>query len=84
MVVDKFLRGRQSPVSTPPTPVAPAEPKAASPAPPPLPIVDFVCEADVRQAMRESRKIYIGPKTIVTPAARELAASQDTIVMAQR
>jgi len=82
--VDKFLQTRSSPANTTPVanPAAPAKP--ATPAPPPLPIVDFVCESDVRQAMRESRKIYIGPKTIVTPAARELAATQDTLVMAQR
>jgi hypothetical protein len=43
-----------------------------------------VCEADVRDAMRQSKKIYIGPKTIVTPAARELAGQSDTLVMAQR
>ena len=46
--------------------------------------MDFVCEADVRVAIRESRKIYIGPKTIVTPAARELAGASDILVMSQR
>jgi len=46
--------------------------------------VDFVCEADVRLAIRQSRKIYIGPKTIVTPAARELANQYDILVVAQR
>ncbi|MCC6368864.1 MAG: aldehyde dehydrogenase family protein [Bryobacterales bacterium] len=61
----------------PPTPPPPA-------APPPLPIVDFVCESDVRAAMKESRKIYTGPKTIVTPAARELAAQYDILVQAKR
>ena len=47
-------------------------------------IVDFVCEDDVREAMKQSRKIYIGPKTIVTPAARELAERSDILVLAQR
>jgi acetaldehyde dehydrogenase (acetylating) len=32
-----------------------------------------VCEADVRAAIEEHRKIPIGPGTIVTPAARDLA-----------
>jgi hypothetical protein len=32
-----------------------------------------VCEADVRAAIRENRKIAIGPKTIITPSARDLA-----------
>ena len=45
--------------------------------------VDFVCEADVRAALRENRKIQIGPRTIVTPSARELAAPSDILVVAQ-
>ena len=44
--------------------------------------MDFVCEADVRQAMQQNRKIYIGPKTIVTPSARDLANPSDTLVLA--
>jgi len=44
--------------------------------------VDFVCEADVRQAIQEKRKIYIGPKTIVTPAARDLAEPSDILLLA--
>ncbi len=35
--------------------------------------VPFVCEDDVRAAIRESRPIVIGERTIVTPAARDLA-----------
>ena len=35
--------------------------------------VPFVCEDDVRTAIRESRLIVIGERTIVTPAARDLA-----------
>lgn len=62
-------------VSPAPTPQQPAAPKPA--------IVDFVCEADVRTAIREQRKIYIGPKTIVTPAARDLATPSDMLVLAQ-
>jgi hypothetical protein len=48
------------------------------PAPKP---VDFVCEHDVRTAMRENRKIYIGAKTIVTPSARDLAGPSDILVL---
>jgi hypothetical protein len=44
--------------------------------------VDFVCEDDVRTAIKHSRKIYIGPKTIVTPAARDLASPGDILVLA--
>lgn len=73
-----------------PAPAVPATPAPAVSAPvpqphlPPPPIVDFVCEADVRLAMRENRKIFIGPRTIVTPSAREAAALHDTLVLAQR
>jgi acetaldehyde dehydrogenase (acetylating) len=61
----------------------------ASPAPatapaPQVPVVDFVCEADVRAAIQAKRKIYIGPKTIVTPSAKELAAEHEVLVMAAR
>ena len=42
--------------------------------------MEFVCEADVRQAIQENRKIYIGPKTIVTPSARDLANRGDILV----
>jgi hypothetical protein len=45
--------------------------------------VDFVCEADVRAALQEGRKITIGPKTIVTPSARDLAGPSDILVLAQ-
>jgi acetaldehyde dehydrogenase (acetylating) len=97
-VVDRFLSSRRPQTAPEAPPVCPAPSPAPAPAPaaPPAPpaaveipapkieIVDFVCESDVRAAQRESRKIYIGPKTIVTPSARELAAAEDTIVLAQR
>jgi ethanolamine utilization cobalamin adenosyltransferase len=44
--------------------------------------VDFVCEDDVRSAIREKRKIYIGHRTIVTPSARDLAGPSDILVLA--
>ena len=50
---------------------------------PTIQVTDFVCEEDVRAAIRENRKIYIGPRTIVTPSARELAAPSDILVVAQ-
>jgi hypothetical protein len=34
--------------------------------------------------MQASRKIYVGPKTIVTPAARELGDQNGVLVLAQR
>ena len=38
-------------------------------------------EADVQHAIKENRKIYIGPKTIVTPSARDLASPSDILVL---
>ena len=53
-----------------------AQSLAAKPKP-----VDFVCEDDVRLAIREKRKIQIGAKTIVTPSARDLAGPSDILVL---
>jgi acetaldehyde dehydrogenase (acetylating) len=94
-VVDRFLASRKglsagvaAPACSLRTEAAPplAQPASPPPAPPapPVAIVDFVCESDVREAARQGRKIYIGPKTIVTPSAREAAAADDILVMAQR
>jgi hypothetical protein len=33
--------------------------------------VSFVCEDDVRAALRKGEKIVVGEKTIITPAARD-------------
>jgi hypothetical protein len=33
--------------------------------------VAFVCEDDVRAAAKAGRRIVLGPKTIVTPSARD-------------
>ena len=94
-IVDRFLASRATtmPVSAQSADTgcsacaAPAETKTPVRPEPPAPqitIVDFVAEADVRDAIRQSRKIYIGPKTIVTPSAREAAGALDVLVMAQR
>ena len=65
-------------------PNAAREPRAPSPAPAgegaPRTPVPFVCEDDVRAAIRESRQIAIGERTIVTPAARDLAATHGVFV----
>jgi acetaldehyde dehydrogenase (acetylating) len=57
---------------------------SVDPAPPAqkIAVVDFVAEADVRLAIQQGKKIHIGPKTIVTPSAREMAAGHDILVMA--
>src|SRR6185369_6750161 len=40
-------------------------------------VYDFVCEEDVKRAIAAREKIYINNKTIITPAARELAEERD-------
>ena len=77
-VVDRFLATRRRSAASP-TPEAPAPPPSH-----PIEITDFVCEDDVRRAIAQSKKIFIGPKTIVTPSARDLALRSDTLVMTDR
>ena len=33
---------------------------------------DFVSEDDVKQAIKKGEKIYVGPRTIITPSARDI------------
>jgi ethanolamine utilization cobalamin adenosyltransferase len=35
----------------------------------------------VRAALNRNEKIHVGPRTIVTPSARDLAAENDVLVM---
>lgn len=59
-----------------PSPVRPpAEASASVP-----PALDFVCEDDVRRALREGRTLRIRPKAIITPAAREVAEGKSVLV----
>jgi len=92
-VVDRFLAARsKKPASCPFETCAAAgtgasaatPPAEVSPPAPHINIAEFVCENDVRAAIQQGRKIYIGPRTIVTPAARDLAEQYDVLVMAQR
>jgi acetaldehyde dehydrogenase (acetylating) len=55
--------------------VGPEEPTADTPA-------DFICEDDVRSAIRTGRKLLVGEKTIVTPAARDLGETQKVFIQA--
>jgi acetaldehyde dehydrogenase (acetylating) len=43
---------------------------------------DFICEDDVRAAVKTGRKLLIGDKTIVTPAARDLGEAEKVFVHA--
>ena len=67
-------RGAAAP--SPSAPTSKSEPQAA----PTVPISPFVSENDVRRAMTRSEKIFIGPKTILTPSARDLGLEHEVFV----
>jgi hypothetical protein len=46
------------------------------------PAAEFVCEEDVRQAVRHGKKITLGERTIVTPAARDMGEEHKIFVLA--
>jgi acetaldehyde dehydrogenase (acetylating) len=54
--------------------------KPARPAAPANPVSPFVSENDVRRAMTRSEKIFVGPKTILTPSARDLGLEHEVFV----
>ena len=49
---------------------------------PEAPVADFVCEEDVRTAIRSGHKLVVGEKTILTPSARELGEAEKIFVQA--
>ena len=68
--VDVFLKTRGLSAGAPSPPPAPVQTGQDRVQPPPP--VEFVCEDDVRQAMRSGQQIVIDDRTIVTPAARDV------------
>jgi len=64
--VASYLHGKSAP--------APAVPDAAQP------VVPFVCEDDVKEAMKGGRKIVVGERTIITPSARDLGEAHRVFV----
>jgi hypothetical protein len=74
--IDKFLASRGLAPQAPHTPEAPKAPN--SPAQP----EKFVCEDDVRVAIKEGRKLLIGERTIVTPAARDAGEAAKVFIHA--
>jgi hypothetical protein len=67
--IDQYLSTRGAPAATPAPPPATLGPPAA-----------FVCEDDVRVAARAGTRIVVGPRTIVTPAARDVPAADAVLV----
>jgi len=77
--IDEFLGSRGYQAATPAPPPAPSKTDLKTDLEKPA---DFVCEDDVRQAVKQNRKIVIGDKTIVTPAARDLGEQHRLFVQA--
>ena len=75
--IDQFLasRGFQGTPSQAGTPAPSRSPSPDSTVP-----VGFVCEDDVRTALKAGRSILIHERTIVTPAARELGDAHRVLV----
>jgi acetaldehyde dehydrogenase (acetylating) len=87
--IDSFLasRGYRPPdagahggtaLNVPATPVSsPATPASTSETP-----AEFVCEDDVRAALKAGKTVLIGEKTIITPSARDLGEEKKVFVHA--
>ena len=85
--IDQFLssRGFSAPIVAPSAPesaalveiVTAARPSSADRKP-----AEFICEEDVRDAVKANRKLVVGERTIVTPAARELGDEKKVFVQA--
>jgi len=89
--IERFLAkktGRPAPAAAPLPASTASAAKQAPPAGPPVSRpkprpVDFVSEAEIRAALKRKEKIVIGSKTIITPAARDLAAQHDVFTIAE-
>jgi hypothetical protein len=93
-IVDRFLANRQPEATGSPLPSPP--PAQAAP-PPARPMranapassssngqkaADFVSEDDVKRAIQKGEKIYVGPKTTITPSARDIGEPAEVFAKA--
>ena len=80
-LVERLLAARRlefrPPAEPAPPPARPATPEATPHPPEPA---GFVCEDDIRQAVKEDRKIHVDGKSIITPAARDLGNQKAVLV----
>jgi acetaldehyde dehydrogenase (acetylating) len=77
--IDQFLQSRGIAPATGSTPApGPPNPQAGSTA---ELAMDFVCEEDVRLALKAGRRLLIGERTLVTPAARDLGDEHGIFVV---
>jgi hypothetical protein len=82
--VDDFLASRGfrsgSVGDAPQPPATPTTSGATAPAAGAQRPAEFVCEEDVRQAVRRGTKITVGERTIITPAARDMGEQHKIFV----
>ena len=78
--IDQFLASRGI-ISADPA-VGPGAPAVTDPIRPDR-TAEFVCEEDVRQAVRSGQKIVLDSRTIVTPSARDLGEEKKVFVDAR-
>jgi len=80
--VDAFLSSRGfRPAAATESSVSGAASPQVEPGPADVPR-DFICEDDVRDALRSGKRLVVGDRTIVTPSARELGESNKVFVQA--
>ncbi len=66
-------------------PAGPSAPAPPTPTAPPAPTqtpLDFVCEEDVRLAIKTGRTLVVSERAIITPSARELGEAQRVLTVA--
>jgi acetaldehyde dehydrogenase (acetylating) len=80
--VDTFLGERGFTASTSAARPSGYEPVSTAPPAEAVAPLDFVCEEDVRSALRSGRKLVVSERAIITPAARELAEEHKLLTLA--
>ncbi len=73
-------KGAPAPEALPPKPALTPS-SVPHPLPPPIEVAEFLSENDVRMALTRNRKLYIGPKTILTPSARDLGNEHEIFII---
>ena len=92
-IVDRFLANREpeAPLPAPPRAEAPrvesnggasSRAQASPPSSNGRQTADFVSEDDVKRAIQKGEKIYVSPKTIITPSARDIGEPAEVFAKA--
>lgn len=83
-LVDRLMADRRlqfhRPAEPAPPPARPTAPRETGQTEDPPEPASFVCEEDIRQAVKEDRKIHVDGKSIITPAARDLGNEKAVLV----